>query len=187
MTTKTTKTYIIVGMALVAMMIMSVGMMSINTNDLYAHATLRMTDVVPDDKILQRNWNDWKDKYTEDEFNVSENDAKLYIDDLKNNPSISNNWTKSLAKDLTIVHNFHTMMGVNQDYSQEILALIATKQKLNGEYTADESTKRFHDWLVNKYAVPSKVSEIDNRLNDLKYQEHASLVTQVTGAYNDML
>ncbi|UVS70343.1 hypothetical protein [Nitrososphaera viennensis] len=145
---------------------------------------LATSNTIPDDKILKRNWSDWKDQYTEDEFYTLENNTQWYTDTLKNNPSLNNVMNDAIAKDLTVIHNFHTMIH-KKDYGQEVLALIVSKQRITHTYSADEPVKRLHDWLISKYAVPSTVSEIDKRLQDMEYDKYAPLVSQVIGAYDD--
>ncbi len=181
-----TKTHLVVGLALAAILLSSsIGAASINA---YALRVLPISDTIndkiPDDKILKRNWSDWKDKYTEDQFYAIENNTKWYLDSIKNNPSLNNNLNTAVARDLTVIHNFHTMI-VKKDYGQEILALVVSKQRLNHTYIADEPVKRFHDWLISKYAVPSTASEIDKKLKDMEYEKYAPLTSQVIGAYID--
>jgi hypothetical protein len=156
-------------------------------NNHQALATSNTTTTIPDDKLLKRNWSDWKDQYnTEDEFNTLENNTQWYLDTLKNNPSLSNPMNDAIAKDLTVIHNFHTMIHKKADYGQEVLALVVAKQRMNNAYSVtDEPVKRLHDWLISKYAVPSSVAEIDKRLQDMEYSKYAPLVSQVIGAYDD--
>lgn len=148
------------------------------------HHALATSDTIPNNKILKRNWSDWKDQYTEDEFYTLENITQWYMDTLKNNPSLNNVMNDAIAKDLAVIHNFHTLIH-KRDYGQEVLALIVSKQRTTDTYSADEPVKRLHDWLISKYAVPSTISEIDKRLQDMEYDKYAPLVSQVVGAYND--
>lgn len=181
-----TKMYLVVGLSLAAMLVSSsIGGTSINA---YALSALPPSDTnpasnIPDDKILKRNWSDWKNTYTEDEFYATENNAQWYVDNVKNNPSLNNNLNNAIAKDLTVIHNFNTIVQ-NKDYGQEILALVVSKQRLDHTYTANEPVKRFHDWLISKYAVPPVESEIDQKLKDMEYDKYAQLVNQVIDAYD---
>lgn len=182
------KTYLVVGLSLAAILVFSsTSVMSVNAHALGLSSTSdtsTINNTIPDDKILKRNWSDWKDQYTADEFSASENNTQWYLDVIKNNPSLNNNMNIVRAKDLTVIHNFNTMIN-KKDYGQEVLALIVSKQRINHTYSADEPAKRLHDWLISKYAVPSTVSDIDKKLQDLEYDKYAPLVSQVMGAYDD--
>lgn len=175
----TKKPHFVIGLALVVLMSF-IGTSPTNANSTQAQSST-VYETIPDDKTLERDWKDWKDKYAEDELHARENVVKEYIDSLKNSPSRNN---MDLARDLTVIYNFHTIMIVEKDHSQEVLALIIARQRANNEYSAEESSKQFHDWLVSKYSVPTKISEIDSRLRDMGYDRDSLLVTQVADAYN---
>ncbi|MGI0007665.1 MAG: hypothetical protein ACREAR_06675 [Nitrosotalea sp.] len=182
------KTHLVAGLALAAILVLSsTSVISVNANALGVSSTSNpstISNTIPDDKIIKRNWSDWKDQYTIDEFYASENNTQWYVDSIKNNPSLNNNLNNAIAKDLTVIHNFHTMI-LKKDYGQEVLALIVAKQRLNHVYDSVEPVKRLHDWLISKYEVPSTVSEIDKKLQAMEYDKYAPLVSQVINAYDD--
>lgn len=89
-----------------------------------------------------------------------------------------------MKKTVLVTHNFDVLSG-KAGNGFELVALTKSLDRLQGTYSATEPEKRFHDWVMSKYAIPSKAREIDARIDEIKDDLGPLLVSQAVAAFDE--
>ncbi len=107
-------------------------------------------DTLAGDKLIQRNFADWKNQYSnQEDFDTKEKSINAYANDYDSGKISHSHWNNVIVKDVIKIHNFDTIIGTTGN-NQEIVALLVTKQKLEGNYNPSEPVKKFDDWIVSQ-------------------------------------
>lgn len=138
-------------------------------------------DKVPDSILLDRNDTEWMlQKMSDPEFEDRHNAVKAYVAyDVKDN-----GWNEAMLKTVLVTHSFDVMTG-EAGNGLELVALAKALEQLQGTYSATGPEKRFHDWTMAKYDIPSDASSVDARIDRIKDDLGPDHVPQVVAAFDD--
>ena len=136
---------------------------------------------IPDDVLLDRIDSKWIAQNTTDpKFEDKQNAVKMYAAyDIE-----KNGWNEAMKKTVLVTHNFDVLSG-KAGNGFELVALTKSLDRMQGTYSATEAEKRFHDWVVDKYEVPSQARDIDARIDEIKDDLGPDLVSQAVAAFDE--
>jgi hypothetical protein len=143
---------------------------------------VQVLDKIPDDKLLERTTEEWRDKYSSTrEFVIREGAIREYVNaDLPNN-----GWNQVMVKENIKVHNFDTIIG-KVGYGHELVALYAAKERILDTYEVTEPVRKFHDWVLSKYDTPTTTEEIDSRITSIVSETYLHLLPENVASFNNM-
>ena len=109
----------------------------------------KISNSLPDDKLLDRD-DTWNSKYvTTDEFEKSKRSITAYVND--HHPD--NKWNEQTKKNQIVIYNFDTKSDQRNAGLNALLSFIEN-QKSDGSYNPTEAEKRFHDWAFTQIPYP---------------------------------
>lgn len=144
-------------------------------------------DTIPDDNLLERPTALAASKPGEP---IDINSEAFHWEQLKSYVNADNpdfKWNEVTKKQHIIINNFDTLIG-NPGHGHELVALVAEKKQLNGNYNPSEPVRKYHEWAKSQYDIPDTKKEIKNRIIEITGDEkYNRLVKQVYKAYNTMV
>lgn len=115
------------------------------------------------DAVTERRGDRWLEAYdSRGHFERTERGMRAYLDRNLG----SGGWNGANALNHIRIHNFETITGSVGD-GEEITALVAEYERMQGTYSASEPVRRYHEWLLRQYDAPGTREGVMGRIADL--------------------